>query len=165
MQQSSRRKMKLLLKESIDETIIHYSLQGLLSTEQTFALNKELGILSLLGWTETRACLIMQQQFSISEICMLIPLLESYPYYCPYEVLLANFSYGKTTEKLIERCRIRLQEASEEGIWDVEMKPIRNVLSRTRIKLRRFQIEISSILETGYLLTSIKKSFNRYDSI
>jgi hypothetical protein len=32
------------------------------------------------------------------------------------------------------------------------MRPVRNVLSRTRLKVRSFGIEISSILETGYVL-------------
>ncbi len=39
-----------------------------------------------------------------------------------------------------------------EGIWDQEMRPVRNVLSRTRLKMRTFGFDISSILETGYIL-------------
>jgi len=96
--------------------------------------------------------MLIEQQFTTSEICVLMPLLEAYPYYCPYEVLLASFNTGKATETAIERCRERLQEAQEAGVWDQEMRPVRNVLSRTRLKTRAFGIEISSILETGYIL-------------
>ncbi len=56
------------------------------------------------------------------------------------------------TDTTVERCRQRLQEAQEAGVWDQEMRPVRNVLSRTRLKTRAFGIEISSILETGYIL-------------
>ncbi len=59
---------------------------------------------------------------------------------------------GRVTETAVARCRERLQEAQESGVWDQEMRPVRNVLSRTRLKTRTFGIEISSILETGYIL-------------
>ncbi|TMD42709.1 MAG: hypothetical protein E6I90_12525, partial [Chloroflexi bacterium] len=91
-------------------------------------------------------------QFTNSEICVLKPLLESYPHFCPYEVLLANFNSGNVTEQAVDRCRERLQEAQEAGDWDQEMRPVRNVLSRTRLKMQTFGIDIFSILETGYVL-------------
>jgi hypothetical protein len=59
------------------------------------------------------------------------------------------------TEATIEHCRQYLQEAQQEGIWDQEMRPMRNVLSRARLKLRSFGIEISAIVETGYMLTYV----------
>jgi len=93
-----------------------------------------------------------EQQFTNSEICVLKPLLESYPHFCPYEVLLASFNSGNVTEQAVDRCRERLQEAQEAGVWDQEMRPVRNVLSRTRLKMQTFGIDIFSILETGYVL-------------
>jgi hypothetical protein len=110
--------------------------------------------------------MVMEQQFTTNEICVLMPLLDAYPYYCPYEVLLAGFSFGRVTEVTVARSRQRLQEALEEGVWDQEMRPVRNILSRTRFKTRTFGIEISSILETGYILLCSpgsplqKESFN-----
>jgi hypothetical protein len=86
-----------------------------------------------------------------------LPLLESYPYFCPYETLFASFTYGKITESTIERCRKHLHEALEEGVWDQEMRPMRNVLSRARFKTRAFNIEIAAILETGYILMYIEE--------
>ncbi|MBO0792593.1 MAG: hypothetical protein J2P36_16820, partial [Ktedonobacteraceae bacterium] len=75
-----------------------------------------------------------------------------FPYYCPYEVMYASFYNGKVSDKVVERCRRRLLEAQEEGIWDQEMRPVRGALSRARLKLRPFGIDISSILSTGYIL-------------
>jgi hypothetical protein len=135
-----------------NEDILHFTLQGLLPTGHILALNVPLGTLAYLIYNQDRPQMVMEQQFTSSEVSVLLPLLESYPYYCPYEVLLASFNTGRVTEESIERCRRRLQEAEEEGVWDQEMKPVRNILSRTRIKLRSFRIEISSILETGYIL-------------
>ncbi len=135
-----------------DEEILHFTLQGLLPAGHVLVLNTTLGTLSYLVCEQNIPHMMMEQQFTGSETSILLPLLESYPYYCPYEVLLASFNHGHITETNVERCRQRLQEAQSEGIWDQEMKPVRNILSRTRLKLRAFRIEIASIFETGYIL-------------
>jgi hypothetical protein len=136
-----------------DEDILHFSLEDLLPAGHTLALNVSLGTLCLLscGYDKIPR-MLAEQQFTSSEICVLVPLLRAYPRYCPYEVLLASFNNPNANEVTIERCRQRLDEARLAGIWDQEMRPVRNVLSRTRLKMRTFNIEISSILETGYVL-------------
>jgi len=96
--------------------------------------------------------MMAEQQFTLSELSLLLPLLNSHPHYCPYEVLLASFNHRTVSDATIERCRRQLHEAQLEGVWDQEMRPVRNVLSRTRLKMRTFGIEIASILETGYVL-------------
>jgi hypothetical protein len=93
-----------------------------------------------------------QQQFTSSELSLLRPMLELFPHYCPYEVMFASFYNGAVTEITVEHCRQRLYEALADGAWDQQLRPIRNVLSRIRLKLRPFGIDISSILETGYIL-------------
>lgn len=154
MQQVTSRKVKSAISHMPQENdeILHFSLQGLLPTDHILALNTTLGTLSHLTSSQDRPQMTMQQQFTTSEINVLLPLLDSYPYYCPYEVLLASFSMGKLTDTNIARCKNRLEEAQEAGVWDLEMRPVRNVLSRTRIKTRAFGIDILSILETGYIL-------------
>jgi hypothetical protein len=146
-----------------DEEVLHFSLQGLLPSGHTLSLNTTLGTLAHLASVQDHPRMLMEQQFTSSELCVLFPLLEAYPYYCPYEVLLASFNNGRVTEATIARYRQRLQEAQEAGVWDVEMRPVRNILSRTRLKTRAFGIEISSILETGYILmhTSGQRSFEK----
>jgi hypothetical protein len=84
---------------------------------------------------------------------LLLPLLQSYPYYCPHEVLFASFTSGQTTEDAVSRARKMLQEASQEkGMWDQQMKRVRNALSHVRFKMRLFGINIVPITETGYVL-------------
>ena len=134
------------------EEILHFPLHGALTEGNTLALNIALGTLSCLGFSNGLPELIKQQQFTNNELSVLRPLLESYPYYCPYEVLFASFYNGDITDALIESCRERLQDSLETGSWEQDTRPIRNVLSRVRIKLRAFNLNISSILETGYIL-------------
>src|SRR5579862_7002883 len=134
------------------EEILHYSLDEILPLGQTLALNVLLGTLSLIANDTPYPRMVAEQQFTSSELSLLVPLLNSHPHYCPYEVLLASFNHRIVTEATVDRCRKRLHEAQLEGIWDQEMRPVRNVLSRTRLKMRSFGIEIASILETGYVL-------------
>jgi hypothetical protein len=137
-----------------DEEILHYSLEELLPAGQTLALNVLLGTLSLIAYNIEMPYprMMAEQQFTLSEQSLLLPLLNSHPHYCPYEVLLASFNHRTVSDTTIERCRRQLHEAQLEGVWDQEMRPVRNVLSRTRLKMRTFGIEIASILETGYVL-------------
>ena len=144
---------KAFVSTTQDADIIRYfTLQGALQEGQTLVLNTALGTLSLLSNGDTMPRLLIQQQFTASELSLLIPLLEQFPHYCPYEVMFASFYNGIITEDTIERCRIQLQEALEAGCWDQQLRPVRNVLSRIRFKLRGFSLDIISILETGYIL-------------
>jgi hypothetical protein len=156
MQKVSLRKVKtaVYFVKQTDEAIMHFEMPDLLPQGQTLALNSKLGTLALLtSEPETvHPILLAEQQFSSSELSVLVPLLQIYPHYCPYEVLLASFNTGNTDEANVARFRLRLQEAQFAGVWDYEMRPVRNILSRARFKLRDFGIEISSILETGYIL-------------
>jgi hypothetical protein len=145
--------------QSVDDEILHFTLDNLLPECHTLALNLSLGTLSLIANSRENSYpfLLAEQQFTTSELCVLVPLLKHYPHYCPYEVLLASFYNGNTNEATIEKSRNRLNEAQLEGIWDQEMRPVRNVLSRARLKMRSFNIEISSILETGYVLMKLSE--------
>jgi hypothetical protein len=135
------------------EQIRYFDLQDALPEGHTLALNTRLGTLSYLHACDgKRPRMYVQQQFTNSELSLLLPLLEHYPHYCPHEVMFANFYNGNVTEKTIARARQRLQEAMEYGTWDHEMRPVRNVLSRTRLKLKDFGMDVLSILETGYIL-------------
>ena len=161
MQRISFRKVKASVYhiQPTEDDILHFSLDGLLPDGHTMALNLSLGTLSLIANSRDNSYpyLLAEQQFTASELCVLIPLLKHHPHYCPYEVLLASFNNGNTNEATIERSRNRLYEAQLEGIWDQEMRPVRNVLSRARLKMRAFSIEISSILETGYVLMRLSE--------
>ena len=144
---------KAIVTTTQDAEIIRYfPLQGSLPEGQTLVLNTALGTLSLLSNGDVMPRLLMQQQFTASELSLLLPLLEQFPHYCPYEVMFASFYNGAITDETVEQCRQRLYEALEDGTWDQQLRPLRNVLSRIRMKLRPFAVDISSILETGYIL-------------
>jgi hypothetical protein len=118
------------------------------------ALNTIFGTLSYLHCDEMgMPRLLRQEQFTSTELSVLLPLLELFPYYCPYEVMYASFyAGGKASEEQIVQAREHLEEAMAEGTWDQEMRPVRCALSRTRLKMRSFNVDISSILATGYIL-------------
>jgi hypothetical protein len=133
--------------------ILYFDLQGALPAKHVLALSTGLCTLSYLSVDDKQQPRILaQQQFTQSELSLLRPLLEHYPHYCPHEVMFANFYNGAVTEHTIARARERLQEAVDYGTWDHEMRPVRNVLSRARLKLKDFRMDVLSILETGYML-------------
>ena len=139
--------------EEVEGKITHLSLPGLLAPGHTLALNLEARTLSLLI---DGPRLVMEQQLSVNEMHMLVPLLESHPHYCPYEVLLAHISSNAVTEASITRCRQRLREALSRDTWQQELRPIRRALSSLRSKLHRFHLGISNVRERGCSLTSLR---------
>jgi hypothetical protein len=135
-----------------DVEILHFSLQDALPPGHILALNTKFGTLSYLSYDGDRLSMMMQEQFTSTEMSVLMPLLEMFPYYCPYEVLYASFYNGRVSDEGVAHSRKHLDAALEDGLWDQEMRPIRDALSRTRLKLRGFGIDVSSILATGYIL-------------
>lgn len=153
MQRLAVRRDTTTINKLDNEQILYFNLQGALPEGHTLVLNTRLGTLSYLHTSEGKwPRMLVQQQFTNSELSLLRPLLEHYPHYCPHEVMFANFYNGSVNEKTIARARERLQEAMDYGTWDHEMRPVRNVLSRTRLKIKDFGMDILSILETGYML-------------
>lgn len=146
---------------SDNKEMLYFSLESTLPAGHTLVLNTALGTLSYLSRRVDRPRLEIQQQFTTSELSLLRPLLELFPDYCPYEVMFASFYNGTITDEAVEHCRQLLYEALERGTWDQQLRPLRNVLSRTRMKLRPFGIDISSILETGYILMITPRSESR----
>lgn len=139
-------------QEADNDVFIHFLLSGALPVGHTLVINRKLGTLSHIAAKDEHIRLLGEQQFTASEMHILLPLLQSFPFYTPYEVLFAHFYHDTVTESIIARARKHLEEAQEEGVWDQEMRSIRTTLSRTRLKLRVLGLSISSILETGYLL-------------
>jgi hypothetical protein len=155
MQKVYLRKSKTLDYPSRDNAkILHFSLQDALPSGHSLALNLAFGTLSYLVCEDSSTPrLLRQEQFTHTEVSVLLPLLEQFPYYCPYEVLYASFyGNGKANDDNTAQARIHLQDAQEDGTWEQEMRPVRCALSRTRLKVRSLGIDISSILATGYIL-------------
>src|SRR5690242_4520319 len=95
----------------IDEEPIpwHFSLEGILPAHQALALDPTTKVLMLLSLRGTQPQALITHVLTPVEYYVLLPLLEAYPYYCPYETLLASFR-GRITEAAIALARRHLQE-------------------------------------------------------
>lgn len=123
-----------------------YRLPGLLPEGALLVFNPTLATLACLDYDheQEKPRLLGEQQFTPNEAGLLRPLLASYPDYCAYEVLHANF-YAPPESSLLDwrdpsvaHSRKRLEAMRKQGRWHEEMRPVRNVLSRTRLKLQAF---------------------------
>src|SRR6266487_3825066 len=87
-----------------------------------------------------------QVQVSVSEMAGLLPLVQSYPAYCPYEVLLSSLN-----DCPLEECRSRLHTAqrAERELW---LRPLRCAKGSLADDLQQFGLEICSLRGIGYLL-------------
>lgn len=140
------------IQKQEQDIFLHFSLLDSLPAGHTLVINRTLGTLSHIAVEGDRARLLGQQQFTASELSILLPLLESFPYYCPYEELFAHFYYSTANEQTIANAREHLHRAQQDGSWDQEMRSVRNMLSRARLKARTLGLDVASILETGYIL-------------
>ncbi|MGB8347674.1 MAG: hypothetical protein WCD86_22515 [Ktedonobacteraceae bacterium] len=61
-------------------------------------------------------------------------------------------------DAVVARSRKRLEAMREQGMWQDEMRPVRNILSRTRLKLHELHLDVKSILETGCLLMPMRRN-------
>ena len=133
--------------------IIHFPLPGLLQEGLILALGIETRTLSLLAGGPL---VLNQVQLSDTELLIIKPIFETFPHYCPYEVLLTSVTSPTITQAAVARCRLRLQEAQNSGKWTQELRPIRRALSSLRGKLHDFNLEISTIRERGCSVTSLR---------
>ena len=140
-----------------DEEIEHFTLEGLFPQTHVFALH--LGLKTLMhidGDPELPyPRMLGVVQFTDRELDLFQPLRQNYPQFTPYEIILASFTWGfaSLSEQTVAKAQQRLEEARQEGsLWDTELRPVRNIMSRTRLKLREVGLEVISLLETGYVL-------------
>jgi hypothetical protein len=133
------------------ESIIHLPLAQVLPDGVVLALHRKLGFVALLTCHEQHPQVKAAQFFPPSEMLVLLPVMLSYPHFCHYETLFAGFS-GGTTEADVEKARRLPSCAKERGKWDMMMRPVRNMLSRARLKLHPLGITVLSLFETGYVL-------------
>jgi hypothetical protein len=127
------------------ESTLHFSLPELIGADHLLAVNLALRTVILF---DRHPHVLAEVQCSVGEMSILLPLLQVYPGYCPYEVLLTSFlSDGQVTEEGVRRTRERLLEAKAEGYWDQELRPLRSVISRCRLQTHELGIEIATVLQ------------------
>lgn len=123
---------------------------NLLCKDIVVVLNGEMRIMSSLCKNSPR--ILNQQQFTRNEWRFLITLISSYPYYTPYETLLA----GLTTLSA-EACRTLIQTAQRQGPQCVkrELKPVHRTLSSLRLKVKKANLglKIAFVRDIGYVLS------------
>ena len=120
-----------------------YTLTGLLD-EGAF-LVEDTHLLVFTVWNEREPLPVAQEMLTYEESRIFRTVLAHSPYHCPYESL-----YAMYYDVPIEKARNVLHASWDTEEWEIQMKPIRNVLSRARIKVRRLGIEMSNVSETGY---------------
>jgi hypothetical protein len=151
---------RTLLLKGGELKIVHFFLPDLLLAHQKLALNLETRVLSLLSEGPQ---IVVQKQFSVNEMNMLLPILEYFPHYCPYEVLLSRVISHTVTASTIDNCRRLLEEARRNGTAQQELRPVRRALSSLRNKLLEFHLGISNIRERGCSLTGLYVSEDHPD--
>jgi DNA topoisomerase VI subunit B len=93
-----------------NEDILHVSLPGTLSTGQRLALHHPLCLLLWLICEQGQPRILNVQQLTSGEAQALVPLLQSFPAYAPYALVLASIE-----ESSIEKAQERLNTAWLQG--------------------------------------------------
>jgi hypothetical protein len=130
-----------------------YSLD-LLPADTFLVLDQHRHIASIIN---EKTCMpVAQEALTKEEVRIFCELLGHYPYHCPYENL-----YACVFSVPLDDARDTLQDAFGTPDWQYLMHPIQNNTSRTRLKLRPLGIEIRSMIDTGYVLASVRVRFQR----
>ena len=125
------------------EELLHLTLDGLLPPDHTLIVNPAMRSATLLSHApDDDAHIVAQQHFSPNGMRVLIPLLQAYPQYCPYEVLLARLFLLTPDD-----ARRQLQEA-----WDMAIRPVRRAIGGLVAGLRAIGLRVRNIRGAGYLV-------------
>jgi hypothetical protein len=96
---------------------------------------------------EVKSGIVAQEVMSELEMLTILELLQSYPAYCPYEILLATIS-GKTSDE----ARAIVNRAIETRTMNGTLRPLRNIVLKSRGILRTFKLDIANVRQLGYQL-------------
>lgn len=91
--------------------------------------------------------------FTQFEWVVLTPILATYPVYCPFHRCLASYR-GVINEHTLKATAAQLAEAYGSPRWEETLKPVRNLISRARLKLQPYGLDIAVVNTRGYVLMS-----------
>jgi hypothetical protein len=129
--------------ESNRELLLHLTLDGLLPAHQILVVNPSIRTATLISHApDGETQVIAQQHFSPNGMLVLVPLLQAYPHYCPYEVLLASLSSLSLDDALKQ-----LQD-----IHDIAIRPVRRAINSLIVGLHALGLQVRSIRNAGYLV-------------
>jgi hypothetical protein len=126
-----------------EEDAIHLALPELLPANHTLVVNPAKRIV-ILFYEEPGDGVrsVREQVFTPSAMRILIPLLQAYPNYCTYEILLTHL-YPMPVEEV----RKQLQAARE-----TTMRPLRRAISTMKADLHPFGLQVTSLRNMAYIL-------------
>jgi len=129
--------------EGFQEGLLDLTLEGLFPANQTLVVNPAKRTATLFSHTPGRKPkIVAQHQFSPNGMRVLVPLLQAYPHYCPYDVLLA--SLGSMS---LDDARRQMQD-----MWEIAIRPVRRTITGLKGGLRDFGLQVRSIWSAGYLV-------------
>jgi len=125
------------------DDLLYFSLPSLLADRQTLVVNPAMRT-AMLFWKDSEGGIhiLSQQQFSPNGMRVLVPLLQAYPEYCPYDILLLSLF-----PLPLEAIHTLLAEDGETTI-----RPVRRAMSSILAPLRAFGLSVTSVRGAGYLL-------------
>jgi hypothetical protein len=91
------------------------------------------------------AQVLSQQRFTPNGMRVLLPLLEAYPRYCPYDVLVASL-----LSLTLAQARQMLQDSRE-----IAMRPVRRAISGIMDGLHSLGLSVRSLRKAGYVLEAL----------
>ena len=142
-----------------EDDLLLFPVEGLLPSGQALSVNTTYLVVSLVLTNSVSGNpILLQRPVTELQMRVLLPLLEA-PRSCPHEVLYTSLYYsyqellaglfssdstarGEWLATIEEKCAF-LQHAQKLGTWKRELKPLYNVLSKLRPKLRPFGLEIA----------------------
>ncbi len=123
--------------------LLHLTLDGLLPVHQKLVVNPATRTATLFSYPpDGEAQIVAHHQFSPNGMRVLVPLLQAYPHYCPYDVLLA--SLGSMS---LDDARRQMQD-----MWEIAIRPVRRAINGLKGGLRDFGLQVRSIWSAGYLV-------------
>jgi len=137
--------------EGHQEGLLHFTLDGLLPANQTLVVNPATRTATLFAYPpDGKPEIIAQRHFSPNGMRVLVPLLQAYPHYCPYDVLLA--SLGSLS---LDEARRQMQD-----FWEIAIRPVRRAINSLKAGLRDFGFQVRSNWSAGYLVEarSVKRT-------
>jgi hypothetical protein len=135
-------------QEDQSQALLHLPLAGLLPLDQKLVINASIRTATLFSYTpDGEAQIVAQQQFSPNGMRVLLPLLQAYPRYCPYDVLAASlFSLS------LSQARQLLHES-----WEMAMRPVRRAISGIMDGLHALGLSVRSLRKAGYVLEALTR--------
>ena len=137
------------MQEIRQQDIRHFELPDMLDSSEVVCLNLETLTFSLLNQEPLR--MLTEVRLGSNDALLLVVLLESAPFYAPYESLLAVLSSGLAySQKSISRF--------QEMITEEDMSNLRSAIHGLRPKLKSFCLTIKALNQLGYQLVRLPKA-------